>query len=116
MINQNCEQTRIPPSSVRHKKLNGEKMKSILQAVEVLENNGYQIVQWFDKDDDFFEPKVRWEGTEFDLIRMYELFDLLGYPVLTASRCYTKDPIYDENDNEFAQNWIYPDNELTFVI
>lgn len=47
---------------------------------------------------------------------MYQLFEILDFPILEAKRIYTKDPIFDKEDKEIGENWIEPFNELTFAI
>ncbi|OBX18065.1 hypothetical protein BAA08_15635 [Bizionia sp. APA-3] len=92
-------------------------MTLIEKAVEILRKEGYTVIQWFEPDNQSrFEPKVLFEGKEFDLIKVYELFEILDFPILDARRVYCKDPIYDEQDIEIGENWTDPYNELTFAI
>lgn len=92
-------------------------MTIIEKAVEILRKEGYTVIQWFERNNQSsFEPKVLFEGKEFDLIRTYQLFEILGFPIMDARRVYCKNPIHDEEDKEIGENWTAPYNELTFAI
>jgi len=66
----------------------------------------------------YCEPTIRFFGSEFDLIRAYELCYIQGMNVFNAKRVYRKVPVYcDVTDgNEIGENWDSPFNELTFRI
>jgi len=93
------------------------KEKTILQSAVKVLKKGYKVIQYFEPGNQCsFEPKVLFEGTEFDLIKIYSLFEILDFPVLDAKRVYDKNPIYDKNDKEIGNNWTDPCNELTFAV
>ena len=66
------------------------------------------------------EPTIRFFGSEFDLIRAYELCHIQGMNVFNAKRVYRKVPIYSDvfgiDGNEIGENWDSPFNELEFRI
>jgi len=68
----------------------------------------------------YSEPTVRFFGSEFDLIRAYELCYIQGMNVCQAKRVYWKVPVYSDvtgvDGNEIGENWDKPFNELTFLI
>lgn len=90
-------------------------MSIIEKAKDIILEQGYQTIQWFEPESGH-EPCVRFEGKEFDLIKMYQLFEILDFPILEAKRIYTKDPIFDKKDKEIGENWTEPFNELTFAL
>jgi hypothetical protein len=68
----------------------------------------------------FPEPTVRFKGTEFDLIRAYEICELRGLHPFECRRVYLKNPVYI-NDNtpeikEIGEAWQPPFNEITFML
>jgi len=63
----------------------------------------------------FFEPTVRFFGSEFDLIRAFEICIINKFEVYEAKRVYRKVPLYDENElNIKGLSWDKPFNELIF--
>jgi len=66
------------------------------------------------------EPTVRFFGSEFDLIRAYELCHIQGMNVFNAKRVYRKVPIYSDvtDGNVIGESWEShcPFNELEFLI
>jgi len=68
----------------------------------------------------YSEPTVRFFGSEFDLIKAYELCQCYGVAVLEGKRVYRKEDIYKNNKSEnqmpLGYAWGSPFNELTFVI
>ena len=93
----------------------------ILPVVEILNNHGFKTFESCQggKDHAFFEPTVRFEGNEFDLIRAYEICQLYNLPVYEVRRVYRKTPVY-KNDNtanvsQIGETWETPFNEITFL-
>lgn len=64
------------------------------------------------------DPTVRFEGTEFDLIRAYELCEIHGMNPKAAKRVYWKQDVYFDTDKweVIGETWHPPFNELEFVI
>jgi hypothetical protein len=100
--------------------------KTIIEkAVKILKKEGYKIIQYFEPNSKCsidpnetmtIGPCIYFEGEEFDLIKTYELLEILGFPVTEAKRVYGKEPIYSKQDIEIGENWSKPHNELTFAI
>lgn len=66
----------------------------------------------------FDSPTVRFEGSEFDLIRAYELCDLHNINVHEAKRTYRKTDVYQDvtSGSSIGEIWEPPFNELIFVL
>lgn len=68
----------------------------------------------------FCEPTVRFEGSEYDLLRAYEICQLYKLNVYEAKRVFIKEDIYrDDNSIDtmpIGEAWATPYNELVFVI
>lgn len=66
----------------------------------------------------YLDPTVRFEGTEFDMFRAYELCQIHGMNVITAKRVYSKEDVLSEVENgeSIGEAWSGPFNELEFVI
>jgi hypothetical protein len=68
----------------------------------------------------FNEPTVRFFGSEFDLIRAFEICQCYGLNVYEAKRVFIKEDIYRNNKSKHAMPfgiaWANPFNELTFLI
>ena len=68
----------------------------------------------------YAEPTVRFHGSEFDLIRAYEICQAYNMVVLEAKRVYRKEDVYEGNVTvnslPFGIAWSSPFNEITFVI
>lgn len=65
------------------------------------------------------QPTIRFEGSEFDLIRAYEVCEIYKLPVYEAKRVFRKVPLYI-NDNTpnvclIGNTWDKPLNEITFL-
>lgn len=86
-------------------------MTVIEKAVNIITENGYQTIEWFEPDFGI-EACVRFEGKEFDLIKMHGLMGLLKFSVLEAKRVYNKNPTFDKNGKEIGKNWTEPFNEV----
>lgn len=93
----------------------------ILPVVQMLNKYGFKTFESCQGGDGhaFFEPTVRFEGTEFDLIRAYEICVLHNFPVYEAKRVFRKSSIYKENNSidtlPIGDVWDSPFNEITFV-
>jgi hypothetical protein len=93
----------------------------ILPAVMVLNRHGFKTFESCQGGDGhaFFEPTIRFEGTEHDLIRAYEICKLYHLPVFEVRRVYRKTPIYVNDNTPDAQNigdvWETPFNEIVFI-
>lgn len=91
--------------------------EEIKPVVELLNRHGFITFEscqggkghWFDK------PTIRFEGSEFDLIRAYQLCEIHGLNVLDGKRVYTKTNVYNEKGASIGENWDTPFNELIFV-
>lgn len=96
--------------------------KGILPAVEILIKHGFITFESCQGGDGhcFSEPTVRFFGSEFDLIRAYEICRCYGLNVFEAKRVFIKEDIYRDNISEkampFGIAWANPFNELTFII
>lgn len=90
--------------------------KGIKNAVLILRKYGFETFESCDGSFGhcFFEPTVRFFGTEFDLIRAYEICILNKLPVFEVKRVYRKVPIYDNKLKEKGLSWDKPFNEITF--
>ena len=96
--------------------------EGIYDAVVLLNKHGFDTWESCQGGDGhcFPEPTVRFWGTEFDLIRAYELCYIQGMNVFAAKRVYWKVPVYSDvtgvDGNEIGENWDKPFNELEFRI
>jgi hypothetical protein len=96
--------------------------KKILPAVEVLNKHGFKTFESCEGGEghSYAEPTVRFFGSEFDLIRAFEICEVYKLAVLEAKRVYRREDIYKENKSEnniaCGASWENPFNELTFVI
>ena len=94
----------------------------ILPAVEILNKHGFKTFASCQGGEGhcFFEPTVRFEGDEFELIRAYDICTIYGLMVSEVRRVFRKTPLYI-NDNtpnirQIGETWDKPFNEITFVI
>lgn len=93
----------------------------IRPAVEVLNKHGFKTFESCEGGEGhcFYEPTVRFEGTEFDLIRAYEICQLENLPVYEVKRVFRKSSIYKDNNSyntlPIGQVWEAPFNEITFI-
>lgn len=87
----------------------------ILPAVEILNNNGFETFESCEGGEGhaYFEPTVRFFGTEFDLIRAYEVCIANGLNVIQVNRVYRKVSNLDKND-KLIKLWEHPFNEIIF--
>lgn len=92
-----------------------------MPAVEVLNNHGFKTFESCQGGEGhaFLEPTVRFEGTEFDLMRAYEICELYNLPVFQVRRIFRKTPVY-VNDNtanvrQIGEAWESPFNEIIFL-
>lgn len=94
--------------------------EGIRPAVDILNENGFVTIESCEgtKGHGYPEPTVRFEGTEFDLIRAYEVCAAHKLCVLAVKRVYHKcTTIYDKSgQNEIGMTWEPPINEITFGI
>lgn len=90
----------------------------ILPAVEILNKNGFDTFESCQSGEGhcFPEPTVRFWGSEFDLIRAYEICECYGLAVLAAKRVFRKTDFYKDNISLAGFIWDKPFNEITFVI
>jgi len=94
--------------------------KGIRPVVELLNKYGFKTFESCEGGEGhcFNEPTVRFYGSEFDLIRAYELCALHKINVYEARRTYRKTDIYKDvnNGESIGENWDEPFNELTFIL
>lgn len=64
----------------------------ILPAVEILNKHGFKTFESCQGGDGhcFPEPTVRFEGSEFDLIRAHEICEYYGLPVAAGRRVFRR--------------------------
>jgi len=89
--------------------------KGILPAVEILNENGFETFESCvgGEGHAYFEPTVRFLGTEFDLIRAWEVCAAYGLNVVRVNRVYRKVSNLDKN-NKLIEAWEQPFNEIIF--
>jgi len=89
----------------------------ILPAVKILNEYGFKTFESCQggQGHSFFEPTVRFEGSEFDLIRAYEICELCGLPVYQARRVFRKTPVYKKDNTPIGDVWETPFNEIIFM-
>lgn len=88
----------------------------IKKILEVAEKYGFKIYEIFDKDELIEVPLINFEGNEYDLMNLFELLQLKGFPVSQAVRVYRKEPLsplYGE-DPGLGDIWKEPFNRITF--
>lgn len=65
------------------------------------------------------QPTIRFEGSEFDCIRAYEICELYKLPVYEVKRVFRKTSVYrDEKTTAvhlLGEAWETPFNEVTFL-
>jgi hypothetical protein len=92
--------------------------EEILPAVNILNDNGFVTIESCQGTEGhgYPEPTVRFEGTEFDLIRAYEVCFANKLCVLEVKRVYRKcTTLYDKRRHkEIGMGWEPPINEITF--
>lgn len=93
----------------------------ILPAVKILNIHGFKTFESCQGGDGhaFFEPTIRFEGSEFDLIRAYEICEIYQLPVFEIKRVYRKTPVYVDDNRpsvrQIGETWDSPFNEITFL-
>ena len=94
----------------------------ILPVVKVLNQHGFKTFESCEGGEGhcYNEPTVRFFGSEFDLIRAYEICRCYGFNVYEAKRVFLKEDIYRDNKSENAMPqgiaWGSPFNELVFAV
>lgn len=94
----------------------------IMPAVKVLRDHGFKTFESCQSGPGhcFPEPTVRFEGTEFDLIRAYDICESYGLPVWEVRRVYRKTEICVKDAKGLSHSlgdiWEYPFNEITFLL
>lgn len=92
----------------------------IVPAVEILHKHGFHTIESCQGGDGhaYHEPTVIFDGTEFDLIKAYELCNLYGLNVYSVKRVYGKEPVLEDvtDGREIGENWVSPVNEITFMV
>ena len=95
--------------------------EGIKDAVRILRTHGFKTFESCQGGEGhcFFEPTIRFEGTEFDLIRAYTICELYNLPVYQVRRVFRKTSIYKDNNSinalPFGEEWDIPFNEITFL-
>lgn len=96
--------------------------KGIRPAVAILNNHGFTTFESCEGGNGhcFTEPTVRFYGSEFDLLRAYDICRSYGLNVYEAKRVFIKEDVYrgDESKNAMPIGiaWANPFNELVFAI
>ncbi len=85
--------------------------------LEILENHGFKHIQHYEQTVLGLEELViQFYGSEFDLIRVYELFILYKIKVSEVRRVYDKQDVWENNDSITGKiigtNWFTPVNEI----
>ena len=90
----------------------------IMPAVHIMWDNGFDTFESCEGGEGhaYFEPTIRFLGTEFDLIRAYEVWTANGLIVGEVKRVYRKcTSIYDkEGKRILGHGWEQPINEIIF--
>lgn len=93
----------------------------ILPVVKILNEHGFKTFESCQGGEGHCvpEPMVRFEGTEMDLMRAFEICRLYGLPVHEGRRVYRKTPVY-VNDNtpnvqQIGETWDTPFNEIALL-
>lgn len=85
--------------------------EGIRPAVDILNRYGFVTIESCQgvEGNGYLEPTVRFEGTEFDLIRAYEVCEAYKLCVLSVKRVYRKcATIYDEAaQKEMGTGWTH---------
>lgn len=94
----------------------------ILPAVKILNEHGFKTFESCQGGEGhaFFEPTIRFEGDEFDIIRACEICRNYGLVVSEGRRIFRQVPIYKDENSPYAVCIGYaldkPFNEITFLI
>ena len=95
--------------------------EKILPAVRILNEHGFKTFESCEGGEGhvFNQPTIRFEGSEFDLIRAFEICQLYRLPVYEVKRVYRKTAIYKDEDSLhphlLGEVWETPFNEITFI-
>jgi len=90
----------------------------IRPAVEILNKHGFKTIESCQGGEGhcFSEPTVCFEGSEFDLIRAYEICEQYNLCLLEGHRVYRKTPFHDSDETtEIGITWREPFNEIVFL-
>lgn len=96
--------------------------EGIRPVVEILNNHGFKTFESCEGSDGhcYKEPTVRFYGSEFDLIRAFEICQSYRLNVFEAKRVFVKEDVYQFNESKnampFGMAWGSPFNELVFAI
>lgn len=63
----------------------------------------------------FKYPTVRFEGSEFDLIKAHNICEVNNLNVMEGKRVYRKTPLYNDEGVSIGEAWETPFNELIFI-
>jgi hypothetical protein len=96
----------------------------ILPAVKVLNEHGFKTFESCQGGEGhcFSEPTVRFFGSEWDLIKAFEICQAYNMVAFQARRVYLKEDIYDNhgvgelNGMPRGRGWGIPFNEIEFLI
>lgn len=92
--------------------------EKIKEAVQILNKHGFRTFQSCQGTEGHFfqEPTIDFYGSEFDLIRAYDICRQYNLLVMKAKRVYMKSPVYSEVENgkDMGDVWQPPYNQLTF--
>ncbi len=90
--------------------------KGIITAVELLRDYGFETFESCQGGAGhcFEDPTIRFFGSEFDLIRAWEICSLHGMEVFEAKRVYRKVDMYRKNKKSNGLSWDKPFNEIIF--
>jgi hypothetical protein len=91
--------------------------------VEILNTHGFKTFESCQGGEGhcYAEPTVRFFGSDFDLIRAYEICQSYRLNVYEAKRVFIKEEVYKDNNSENAMPlggiaWANPFNELVFAV
>jgi hypothetical protein len=94
----------------------------ILPAVQILNEHGFKTFESCQGGEGhaFYEPTIRFEGDETDLIRACEICRLYGLIVSEGRRIFRKAPVYRDDNTPnvhlIGETWDKPFNEITFCL
>lgn len=94
----------------------------IAPAVRILLNHGFKTFESCEGGEGhaFHDPIIRFFGSEFDLIRAFEICEAHKLNIYEARRVFRKGDIYDHNRTKKAMPigiaWENPFNEIIFLI
>jgi hypothetical protein len=107
------------PNGPKFSKQTGEMLidEGIKPAVDILNEHGFVTIESCQGGEGhaYFDPMVRFEGTEFDLIRAWEVCAAFKLCVFEAHRVYRKCTVIYNESEEIGETWEEPINEILFV-